>query len=226
LVFKSSTSFQSKGDTSYHPFNPFDAGKVDKMTKIYFGGAFNPIHTGHLVVARAIAEATGFSKVALVPTAQPPHKPITADLAGSQHRLRMCQLVAHQDPLFEVENIELGRSGPSYTLDTVQELKRRGETEITWLIGADMVQILPKWHQAMELLKEVRFVIADRHGYEIDWSALPAAFQSLRGQVVRAPMMEISASQIRQRVRERRSIRYLVPPEVEGYIAEHRLYEI
>lgn len=195
------------------------------MTKICFGGSFNPIHIGHLMVARAIAEAKGFTKVVLVPTAQPPHKPNPADLAGSYHRLAMCQIVSHSDPLFEVEDLELHRQGPSYTLDTARELKGRGWPEVAWLIGADMVHILPQWHLPAELLKEVRFAIAQRPGYEIDWEGLPGEFQMLRQQVVRAPLLEISATEIRTRVGEGKSVRYLVTPEVEGYIREQGLYQ-
>src|SRR5213078_1488305 len=99
-----------------------------------------------------------------------------ADLADGRHRLAMCQAVATCDPLFEVETLELERSGPSYTLDTALELKRRGRKELNWLIGADIVQILPQWHRPEELLKEVQFVIAQRPGFVIDWSALPEMF--------------------------------------------------
>ena len=110
------------------------------------------------------------------------------------------------------------------TLEAARAVKERGWGEVAWLIGADMVQILPTWHQAEALLREVTLVVARRPGYEIDWSKLPEAFQVLRNQVVAAPMIDISASAIRARVRAGRSIRYMVPPEVEQYIAEHRLY--
>lgn len=195
------------------------------MTKLWFGGSFNPIHLGHLLVARAVAESRGFQRVVLVPSAQPPHKPATADLATATHRLNMCQAVARCDALFEVEPLELARAGPSYTIDTVRELRRGDQGPISWLIGADMVQILPQWHRATELLTEVDFVIARRPGYEIDWPSLPAAFQTLRANVVTAPLLEISASDIRNRTRAGRPIRYLVPPEVEKYIADHHVYD-
>lgn len=194
------------------------------MTKLWFGGSFNPIHAGHLLVARAVAEAGGFDRVVLVPSAQPPHKPETADLADARHRLGMCQAVTRHDPLFEVDDRELRRHGPSYTIDTVRALKQGGAGSVSWLIGADMLQILPQWHRAEELLAEVNFVIAQRPGYAADWSALPQPFQSLRSKVVPAPLLEISASDIRRRLKEGRSIRYLVPPEVERYILSHKLY--
>lgn len=195
------------------------------MTKICFGGSFNPIHVGHLMVARAVAEARGFSKIVLVPSAQPPHKPNPADLAGSQDRLHMCQIVTASDPLFEVSDVEILRTGPSYTLDTATQLKQQGWDNIFWLIGADMLQLLPKWHRPSDLMREVTFVIAKRPGYEIDWASIPAEFQILRQNVTPAPLIEISASQIRQRVKTGHSIRYMVPPEVERYIFDQNLYQ-
>jgi nicotinate-nucleotide adenylyltransferase len=137
----------------------------------------------------------------------------------------MCQAVSRADPIFEVDSLELNRTGPSYTIDTVRELVRRGASRpVSWLIGADMLQILPKWHRPADLLREVHFVIARRPGSVIDWLSLPPEFRHLEANVVKAPLLQISATEIRRRVAEGRSIRYLVPPEVEQYIAEHRLY--
>jgi nicotinate-nucleotide adenylyltransferase len=145
-------------------------------------------------------------------------------MAEGCHRLKMCQLVSQNDAFFEVEDIELTRDGPSYTVDTALALKARGWAEVAWLIGADMVPFLPTWHRPAQLLQEVHFVIAQRPGHVIDWLALPPAYQSLRARVVTTPLLEISASDIRQRVRAGKSIRYLVPPEVERYVSEQRLY--
>jgi len=195
------------------------------MTKICFGGSFNPIHVGHLMVARAVAEAKGFDRIVLVPSAQPPHKPDSADLAGSRDRLRMCQIVTASDPLFEVSDVEILRNGPSYTIDTVAHLKQQGWGQVFWLIGADMLQLLPKWHRPTDLMREVTFIIAQRPGYPIDWNSIPAEFQTLRQNVVPAPLIEISASQIRQRIKTGHSIRYMVSAEVERYIFDQNLYQ-
>jgi len=195
------------------------------MTKLCFGGSFNPLHVGHLLVARAIAEQRNAQRVVLIPSAQPPHKPRSADLAEPRHRLGMCQAVSQADPFFETEALELERTGPSFTIDTVRELTARGWGRISWLIGADMLQILPKWHLPEDLLREVDFVIARRPGTPIDWPALPPQFRSLQANVVEAPLIDVSATEIRQRVKDGRSIRYLVPAEVEAYIRTHHLYE-
>src|SRR5579864_6055283 len=121
------------------------------MGTLYFGGSFNPIHYGHLICARAVAEASGSDRLVLIPTAQSPHKPGFGDAAPAIHRLQMCRLAVKEQPLFEVSDIELGRGGPSYTIDTAAELATRGEHPIRWLIGADMLLDLPHWHRAAEL---------------------------------------------------------------------------
>ncbi|MEZ0263887.1 MAG: nicotinate (nicotinamide) nucleotide adenylyltransferase [Phycisphaerae bacterium] len=194
------------------------------MTRLCYGGSFNPIHHGHLLVARAIAEAGNFDRVVLIPSAQPPHKPAAADLALPHERLALCQAVSDADPLFEASDIELRRSGPSYTIDTAREFRQSGWPDVHWLIGADMLQILPKWHRYEQLLKEVTFWIARRPGYEIDWQTLPPAVQALRERVVTAPLIEMSATQVRERVRRGQSIKYLVPEVVERRILDRRLY--
>jgi len=192
--------------------------------KLCFGGSFNPIHIGHLLVARAVAEQKNFRRVVLIPTGLPPHKQATAELAAADQRLAMCQLVAKEDPLFEVEDLELRRPGPSFTLDTARTLKARGWDSVNWLIGADMLAFLPNWHQPLELLREVTFWVVRRPNHAVDWSTLPSEYRFLRSQVVDGPLIDISASNIRQRAHQGLPIHYLVPPAVERHIAERGLY--
>lgn len=194
------------------------------MPTLWFGGSFNPIHNAHLICARAVAEAQGFDRVVLVPSAQPPHKPAANDLAAPHHRARMCQLATADDPLFDVDPLELNRTGPSYTIDTVRALREKGEQTVSWLIGADMVAILPTWHQAERLLSETQFILMARPGWSFDWQSLPPPFRALRDNVVEAPLIDISATTIRQRLAAGRSIRYLTPPPVIDYIAANGLY--
>ena len=194
------------------------------MARLWFGGSFNPIHYGHLLCARAVAEARGFEKVVLVPTCQPPHKPANAEIASPEHRLAMCRLAVEGSNLFEVDDLELHRKGPSYTIDTVRDLRRRGDPEVHWLIGADMLRILPLWHESEALLAETRFIIIARPGWSMDWNLLPLPFRSLQSQVVTAPLIEIGATDIRRRVAEGKSIDYLTPPAVCRYIANHGLH--
>ena len=194
------------------------------MRTLCFGGSFNPVHHAHLVCARAVAEARGFERVVLIPSALPPHKLEQTDLAPPERRLEMCRLAAAADPLFDVSDIELGRSGPSYTLETAREFKRQGWSHVAWLIGADMVPILPSWHRPYDLLREVELVVMARPRWSLNWEALPEAFRSLQANVVEAPLIDISATAIRRRVAGGRSIRYLTPDGVCDYIAAHGIY--
>src|SRR5689334_3319064 len=104
------------------------------MAALCFGGSFNPIHWGHLRCAKAVANVCRYDRVVLIPSSQPPHKLDTADLAPSVDRLRMCELAAAEDSLFEVSDIEIKRSGTSYTIDTARELRRNGWKDVNWLI--------------------------------------------------------------------------------------------
>ena len=194
------------------------------MRKLCFGGSFNPIHHGHLICAQAAAAACGFEKVVLIPSAQGPHKPCQTDLADADHRVKMCQLVAAGDDSFEVDDLEVRRGAVSYTIDTARELRKRGWEQIHWLIGADMLAMLPQWHEAEALLREVRFVVMGRPGWSIDWSSLPAGLRVLERNVVPVPLIDISATEIRRRVCGGDSIAYLVPPAVQQYIQAHGLY--
>ncbi|MGA2500792.1 MAG: nicotinate-nucleotide adenylyltransferase [Tepidisphaeraceae bacterium] len=196
------------------------------MRFLCFGGSFNPIHNGHLVCARATAERLGYDRVILIPAAHPPHKPAGAEFAEPGHRLAMCRLAAALQPqLFEVDDIELHRPPPSYTIDTVRQLKQmRHWEQVEWLIGADMLMYLPKWRDPEALLRETKFVVVQRPGTNIEWNALPPTCLGLRYHLAEAPLLDISSTDIRQRVATGRSIEYLVPSGVAEYIREHGLY--
>jgi nicotinate-nucleotide adenylyltransferase len=194
------------------------------MATLCFGGSFDPIHHAHLICARAVAERAGYDNILLIPSAQPPHKPNLAQIANALHRLAMTELAARGAPEFNVSAIELTRKEPSYTLITAQLLKEQGLGKIHWLIGADMAQSLPRWYQPEALLWEVHFVLMARPGWSFDWEAMPAAFRHLRERVVEAPLIDISATQIRRRVAAGRSIDFLTPPAVVDYIRTHGLY--
>ncbi len=192
--------------------------------RLYFGGSFNPVHHGHLTCARAVAEAGGFGRVVLVPSARPPHKPGSTDLANPADRLAMCRLAVAEDPLFDVDDLELARTGPSYTIDTARALRDRGENSVHWLIGADMLIHLPKWHEPEALLREVSFVAMARPGWTFDWRAMPQSYRALRDAVVEAPLIDISATDLRARVARHQSIAFLTPPAVCRYIQDRGLY--
>lgn len=210
------------------PFTPSQPPRSGtSIRRLCFGGTFNPIHHGHLLCARAVAEAQGFDRITLIPSAEPPHKangPGTPDLASAHDRLAMCRLAVADDPLFETNDVELRRSGPSFTIDTARELKRQGWPNVPWLIGGDTVANLPSWHDPLNLLAEVDFIVMDRPGTQIDWTLIAKPYQVLRSRVVVLPLIEISASAIRARIHDGQSVRYLTPDSVAHYIAQHGLY--
>ena len=198
---------------------------------LLFGGSFNPIHVGHLIIARAAAEQLGVERTILIPSAAPPHK-TGSDLAAPEDRLEMVRLAVAGEPGFEVSDIELRREGPSYTLLTVQAYRQQvgADVPLYWLIGGDTLPELHSWYHIAELVDLCRIVTAVRPGFETpDFSTLfgclsLAQIQRLRESILSTPRIDISATQIRARVREGKSIRYLVPESVVEYIAQERLY--
>jgi nicotinate-nucleotide adenylyltransferase len=192
---------------------------------ICLGGSFNPIHHGHLICARAAAEYANFDRVLLIPSSQPPHKPAVPDLADATHRLAMARAaIAGLGNFFDVDGLEIDRAGPSYTLDTARSLKKRGFEEVHWLIGADLLPQLMTWKEPAALLAEVKFWVIQRPGSTIDWNTLPPPLRSLQERLLIAPMIDISATDIRNRVAAGRSIDFLTPAPVVTYIGEHGLY--
>ncbi len=199
-----------------------------------YGGSFNPIHFGHLISARSVAEQLGLSKIVLIPSASPPHKR-TEDLAPAADRLEMARLAVAGDPLFEVDDLELRRTGPSYTFDTVTEFRARvgADTRLCWLIGADSLPELATWSRIARLVEAVEIVTAARPG----WRRTDDELKPLRvaigdnavGKLLRSclltPEIGISASEIRDRISAGKSVRYLIPDEVVEYIASRRLYQ-
>ncbi len=198
-----------------------------------YGGSFNPIHFGHLISARSVAEALGLERVVLIPSASPPHKQ-RAELAPAADRLEMTRIAVAGDPLFEVSDIELLRTGPSYTFDTVMEMRGRLGlgAEIVWIIGADSLPELATWSRIGKLVEAATIVTATRPGWErgrVDLTALrsavgDAAVERLLAGCLETPAVGISASGIRGRVRAGRSVRYLVPEDVASYIHRVGLY--
>jgi len=206
---------------------------LTKNDLIIFGGTFDPVHHGHLIVAQSVAEQKGFGRVALIPAATPPHKP--APEADGQQRLEMLRLAVEGDDLFEVRDLELRRPGPSYTMDTVEALRDElgDAVGMHLLIGADMVQELPSWHRAQELVETVDILIAQRGSAGGDPQDLVgllerdfgrAACGRLREGVLATPRIDISSTDIRRRLRGGLSVRYLVPEAVDTYLGRMGLY--
>ena len=196
-----------------------------------YGGSFNPIHHGHLIIARAVAERLRLDRVILLPSARPPHKG-DRKLLDAPHRAAMVKLAIEGEPLFEFSDFDLTREGPSYTIDTVTHFGELlgADVELHWIIGADSLSELTAWHRVHDLVDACRIITAARPGWDaIDWSPLRAILTdaqvaALQGGVLSTPQIDISSTDIRRRVREGRSIRYLVPDPVRSYIETNDLY--
>jgi nicotinate-nucleotide adenylyltransferase len=196
-----------------------------------FGGSFNPIHHGHLIVARAVAEALELSKVILVPASGPPHK-TAHDLIDARHRTAMVRAAIADDPMFSCDDFDATRPGPCYTIDTVDHFRGvlGADVEICWIIGADSLLDLATWRRVHELVERCRIVTARRADAPLaDLSRLRSVFTDaqidrLRADVLPTPMIETSSTDIRRRISAGRSIRYLTPEAVQAYIAKHGLY--
>lgn len=180
------------------------------------GGTFDPPHYGHLLIANEVLAALQLDEIWFMPNQEPPHKK-KSDAVKNEDRLRMLQLALGNNQAFIIQPIELERKGPSYTVETMKMINDQySDHQFFFIIGADMIEYLPKWHKIDELVKLVKFVGVDRphYSHQTDYPVL----------YVDVPTMEISSSMIRERVKSGKTIRYLLPDSVIQYIEEKSLY--
>jgi len=200
---------------------------------VLFGGTFDPVHHGHLIVARAVAEHCGYERITLVPSGTSPHK--SNAVASPGDRLAMLRLAVAGEGLFDVSDVELRREGPSYTIDTLTGLRAEigAATELHLLIGADMLADLPNWRRAADVVALARVVVAMRPGWDGRMDEvlgrlrrdLPGEVaEALIASVVPTPLIDISSTTIRRRLAAGQSIRFLVPEAVGEYIEREGLY--
>ena len=189
------------------------------------GGTFNPVHIGHLVIASEVKERLKLDKVVFVPAGKAPHKRVRG--ATPDERYEMVSLAVRGNASFEVSPIEIEKSKivnrPTFTLETITELKKiYGKKEkIYFIVGIDEMLKISTWKEPNRLLKLCKFVVVTRPGYEL--KKLDRRIAS-RVMTLEVPGLEISASDIRKRIKSGRSIKYLLPREVEDYIHKKRLY--
>ncbi|MDR4509645.1 MAG: nicotinate-nucleotide adenylyltransferase [Candidatus Brocadiaceae bacterium] len=196
-----------------------------------FGGSFNPIHIGHLIVAEEVFQERALAKVVFIPTGISPHKEV-ANLIDASHRYQMVKEAIQGNTHFEVSDLEIKRSGKSYTIDTIRLFREiHGEKNKLYLIvGTDMMQEIRTWKNIEELSGICHFVVVNRFQNYPEGKFLPDTILSdekntpIEKLMVRIPPIGISSSEIRDRLREGRSIRYLVPENVERYIRINHLY--
>jgi nicotinate-nucleotide adenylyltransferase len=190
------------------------------------GGTFNPPHLGHLVAAQEAHRELDLDQVMLIPAGVPPHKPVD-DEPGPEHRLELCRLAVGDDERFTVSDLELRRDGPSFTVDTLEILRKRSPSDDLFLIlGGDIAAGLPRWHEPERVLELATVAIAKRRGTAK--AAVQDALAQLKGgeraRFFQMPRIGISSTMVRRRVRAGQPIRYFVPDGVMHYIETHRLY--
>ncbi len=195
-----------------------------------FGGTFDPVHWGHLLLAEFCREQCRLEQVFFVPSAQPPHK-LGQPITPARHRLQMLQLATAGNPAFAISDCELKREGPSYTYQTLEHFHQaHPQDELYLLLGGDSVAELPGWKHPERICRLARLVGAARPGSPPpDWEALRPLVPESRWQqappvTVSMPQVELSSREIRRRCRQGLSIRYQTPRAVEVYIHQHGLY--
>lgn len=213
------------------------------------GGSFNPMHNGHLAIARQTREALGLDQVLFIPTSQPPHKP-SGSLAPAQDRYEMVRLAIASDPTLAISDIEIRRPGKSYSIDTIRLLQQEygAQTQLFFLIGLDAFLDFPTWRDPQALLELCQFVVLSRPGLifrslstvrlippipipslaDLDAGRIARIEASLGAQgltCLKLPPCPISASDIRTRIRQGLPVVNLLPPSVESYILHHHLYQ-
>lgn len=193
------------------------------------GGTFNPIHCGHLISAQEVMMKFRLDEVLFIPNRLPPHRPDDPEIIGAEHRLEMIRIGIASNPRFKASRLELDRPAISYTVDTIRILKQEfPQTEISFITGTDSL-IRYQWHAFDELLEMLKyFIVVSRSGFPLESLKKKVKSLCLRqpDKIVHLPIpcLDISSTEIRKRVREGKSIRYLVPEPVEQYIMEHHLY--
>jgi nicotinate-nucleotide adenylyltransferase len=184
------------------------------------GGTFDPIHHGHLVAASEVAERFGLDEVVFVPTGEPWQKPV--GVTPAEDRYLMTVIATASNPRFQVSRADIDRNGPTYTVDTLRDLRKLygPEAELFFITGADALEKILSWKDALEVFSLAHFIGVTRPGFELSAEHLPADSVEL----VEVPAMAISSSDCRHRVRSGKPVWYLVPDGVVQYIAKRALY--
>ena len=191
------------------------------------GGTFDPIHYAHLAIAEEARTQLGLEQVVFVPAGQPPHKQGRA-ITSPCHRLAMLDLALASNPHFLSSTVDLDRAGPCYTVDTLVLLQKEWgrDAELFFIVGADSLLEIHTWHRPRGILELATLVVAPRPGNALDLAELELAWPVLmrRIRLIQAPLLNVSGTDLRRRVREGRSIKYYLPEQVERHIHERGLY--
>lgn len=180
------------------------------------GGTFDPPHHGHLLIANEVLSVLALDEIWFMPNQEPPHKKKSKSISN-EDRLQMLELAIKGNEHFKIQTLELEREGPSYTIDTMKIIQSQyKDTLFFFIIGADMIEFLPKWYKIEELVKLVQFVGVERPRYSND-TVYPILYVDI-------PAINISSSLIRERLKNGKTVRYLLPDAIIQYIEESHLY--
>ncbi len=185
------------------------------------GGTFDPLHLGHLLIAQEVQGRLTLDQVFFIPAALPPHKK-KVKISPAWHRLQMVKLAVKNNPKFKVLDLELKRKGASYTVDTLSELNRRYPgTQFFLILGEDNLEFIKSWKEPEEIFRLAKVIFVPRPGFKNNQSQS----RLKTGKVLKLPEIDISSTDIRNKVKKGISIRYLVPEKVLRYIQKHNLYK-
>jgi nicotinate-nucleotide adenylyltransferase len=191
------------------------------------GGTFDPPHLGHLILAETACDMLSLSVVLFVPVGEPPHKP-DAVITDVQHRVAMVNAAIVGNPRFTISDIDITRPAPHYSVDMVRLIgQHHPDSTLYFLIGGDSLKDIPTWHQPQGIYERAQLAVMSRPGASVDRAALEKQLPGIHERIVfvEAPVIGISATLIRERLRNGHAIRYLVPAAVEQYIMQHKLYQ-
>jgi nicotinate-nucleotide adenylyltransferase len=188
-----------------------------------FGGTFDPVHIGHLIFAETVRSDYGLNRILFIPAAVPPHKP-GIRVSSAEDRLEMLKLAIEDYSHFEVSDVEIRRGSISYTIDTIQwfqESEFWKENTFFLIIGSDSLYDMKHWKHPEKILSKIRVLVIERPGFSREKIGNTGSKQI---QWISVPQMDISSTEIRKRVQERKTIRYWVPRKVEDFIHDREMY--
>ncbi|WAM32926.1 nicotinate (nicotinamide) nucleotide adenylyltransferase [Caldicellulosiruptor morganii] len=195
------------------------------MKVAIFGGTFNPIHIGHLIMAQYVKNFTDVDRIIFVPNGTPPHK--NSEIALPQHRFEMVRLSIEDNPDFEVSDFEIKKEGPSFTINTLEYFSILYE-KVYFIIGSDNLFEIKKWYKAEQILKKFPIIVLPRERErDLIRKQIEKFFCIYNAEIILIdmPIIDISSTEIRRLIKENRSIRYMVHPKVEEYIIRKGLYK-
>lgn len=193
--------------------------KIAKHAKLgILGGTFNPVHIGHLLLAQESVEELELDKLVFLPSYIPPHKS-RDELINPEDRFNMLLIAIRGNPIFEVSRLEIEKRGTSYSVESLKEFRNLYgvQTELFFVTGSDSLKELSAWKDLNGIFRMAKFVVAERAGYSLE--GVPE-----EANIISIPRVEISSGEIRERIKENKPIRYLVPDGVREYIEKNRLY--